>query len=101
MKAIQVAQAGSKMQTEFDRDQGLAEQYLAEAKVQELYALYQKRCQQLHDFGETLSSMAQMYAGKVDRGFNHTATPDAVAAMERVAMAAIELAKAVGGKAKP
>lgn len=100
MKAIQVAEAGSKMQTEFDNDQGLADKYLAEANAKDLYELYQKRCQQLHDFGQTLSTMAEMYAGKGGSRSNDfmRSAPDAVEAMERVAMAAIELAKAVAGK---
>lgn len=100
-KALQIAEAGSQMQKEFDRDQGLADQYLAEANAKDLYELYQKRCLQLMEFGNTLSTMAEMYAGKSgNRGDFARSAPDAVEAMERVAMAAIELAKAVAGKGK-
>lgn len=97
-KTLQVAEAGSTMQMEFEKDAGLADQYLAEANVKDLYELYQKRCRQLYHFGETLGAMAEMYAGKGKGGEFARSTPDAIAAMERVAMASIELAKAVAGK---
>lgn len=100
---LEIAEAGSEMQREFERDQGLADQYLAEANAKDLYALYQKRCEQLNDFGKTLGTMAEMYAGKSGArigDFNMRSTPDAVAAMEKVALAAIELAKAVAAKSK-
>lgn len=97
VKRVVIGQAGSKMQSELDADQGLAEQYLKESRADDLYALYQKRCKQLEEFGSTLCTMAEMYAGKGER---HSALPtaDAVSAMERVAMAAIELAKAIASK---
>jgi hypothetical protein len=88
-----VGEAGSKMQMEFDRDNGLAQQYLAEANVKGLYQLYHHRCRQLSEFGATLSTMAEMYAGKGGARDFATSTPDAVTAMERVALAAIDLAK--------
>jgi hypothetical protein len=97
--ALKGAEQGSKMQNEFLRDQALAEQYLAEANVKDLYELYQHRCEQLQDFGGTLSTMAEIYAGKGSRG-EFQGSPDAIKAMERVALAAIELAKAVTGKGK-
>lgn len=99
-KALQVAEAGSKIQREFEADQELANKYLAEANAKDLYELYLKRCRQLYSFGETLSSMAEMYAGKAGTREGMHSTADAVAAMERVAMASIELAKAVAGKGK-
>lgn len=99
---LEVAEAGSKMQKEFEADQGLADRYLAEANTQDLYELYQKRCRQLNEFGNTLGTMAEMYAGKSGAriGDFSPASPNAVASMEKVALAAIELAKAVAGKLK-
>ncbi len=90
---------GSKMEREFERDQGLADKYLAEANAKDLHALYVHRCEQLEQFGGTLTTMAEMYAGKNARGeFN--SSPDAIKSMEKVALAAIELAKAVTVKIK-
>lgn len=97
---LALAEEGSKVQNEFQADQGLAEQYLAAAQTQELYALYQKRCQQLDDMGKTLATMSEMYAGKSGNAFPVSYTPDAVKSMERVALAAIALAEAVAGKQK-
>jgi len=91
------AEQGSKMQSEFARDQGLAEQYLAEANVKDMYELYQRRCEQLNDFGGTLMTLADLYAGKGERALMQNG-PDAIKAMERVALAAISLASAVTTK---
>jgi hypothetical protein len=97
--ALKGAEAGSKLQDEFKRDQALAERYLAEVNVKDMFALYQHRCEQLNDFSSTLMTMAEMYAGKSSRN-DFSSSPDAVKAMERVALAAIDLAKAISGKAK-
>lgn len=91
---------GSKINREFEADESLANSYLQDANAKDLYALYQKRCKQLISFGDTLASMAELYAGKSDRPLSVQHMPDAVAAMERVAIAAIELAKAVAERAK-
>ena len=100
--ALKGAEEGSQMQREFQRDQELADKYLDEANAKDLYELYQHRCKQLNDFGGTLATMAEMYAGKNGRhnDFDFAHSPDAVKAMERVAIAAIELAKAVASKSK-
>jgi hypothetical protein len=100
---LDMAEAGSQMQREFEQDQGLAERYLAEANAKDLFELYQKRCRQLNEFGNTLGAMAEMYAGKSGArigDFASPASPNAVASMEKVALAAIELAKVVAGKTK-
>lgn len=97
---LEIAEEGSEMQREFQQDQGLAEQYLAEAKVAELHALYQKRCRQLDDMGKTLGAMVEMYTGKAGNAFPVSSSPDAVRSMERVALSAISLAESVSGKQK-
>ena len=88
------------MQSEFAEDAELAKEYLESANAKDLYELYCKRCQQLDDFGGTLLTMAELYSGKGNRDFARHA-PDAVASMERVALAAIDLAKAFTSKDKP
>ena len=94
---LEAAEQGSRMQTEFQRDAKLADKYLQEARAQDLYELYQRRCTQLNEFGKTLATMAELYAGE-GRG-KYSESPDAVKAMERVALSAIELAKAFVAKA--
>lgn len=96
-RKIEIGESGSKLQTEFEQDLGLADRYLAEANVKNLYELYHKRCRQLSDLAATICTMSDLYAGKKEVGMFPTQTPDAIAAMERVAIAAIELAKSVTG----
>ncbi len=94
LEEVSFAEAGSVLQVEFKKEQGLAEQYLQEANAKDLYELYQKRCGQLEDFGRTMSVLAEMNAGKHHRP-TQSISPDAIASMEKVALAAIDLAISV------
>ena len=91
-----LGEAGSAMNAEFESDQGLADKFLAEADAKNLHALYQKRCAQLIEFGRVLETVTELYAGKKEpQPAFVNSTPEAVASMERVALAAIALANAV------
>ena len=99
LRSVSSTEAGSPVQKEFERDQKLAEKYLNEVNAKDLYELYQQRCLQLEEFGKTLLTMAELYSGKGERKFQQN-MPEAIQSMERVALAAIELAKAVTAQKK-
>jgi hypothetical protein len=85
----------SKLFLEVDKENSLAKSYLNESDAKNLYALYQKRNAQLEQFAGTIGTISELYAGK---SAPNPASDTAIQSMERVALAAIDLAKTTMNK---
>lgn len=73
---------------------GKAAELLAQADAQELHALYKRKCIELGAVVDSLRIMMQHYSGTSDSPrYTQPESENAVNAMERVALAAIELAR--------
>jgi len=83
--------AHSQMNAEFQADGKLAEQFLAESDAKNLHALYQKRCAELCQVAKAFETMMTLRAGVGER----KESPDAIASMERVSLAAIALSASI------
>lgn len=74
-----------------------ADRALEKADAAELHDLYCRKVIECDRVGQALETIAKHYAGKSDAP-RYMPSENALGAMERVALAAIELAKAVAGK---
>lgn len=75
-------------------DNDVAQEALNRADATELHALYVKKVQECDKIGEALNVVTKHYCGQSGTP-RYIPSESAIGAMERVALAAIELAKAV------
>lgn len=81
-------------------DYDAAEKALERADAKELFVLYEKAIRDRNEIETLFTGMTSIYMGKDNRPNLHSLTPptdNAVAAMERIALAAIDLARHVAG----
>lgn len=84
--------AAMKLEKDLVENDGLAEKYLAEADVRNMYELYQRTTKSLRDLTGVLETMMEMYSGKGE--VSRPASDESIEALRTVALAAIDLAKA-------
>jgi len=98
------AEAGSVSGIEFAKDFKAAKAALARADSAELFLLYERAIRRRNEIEFLFTKTVEMYIGKNDReNLHRIATPpsdSAVQTIEKIALAAIDLAKTVIGATK-
>jgi len=79
------------------KDDSDADKALERVDASELYALYKKKVDECNKISEALETVAKHYVG-TNPSPRYLPSENAVGAMERVALAAIDLAKAITTK---